>query len=117
MWEWNYDVFSAVRFTMPFGFTAAVATTMAVGTLAATAAVTTGLAAFSFLGTTETKLGAMAGVSGVAATLAFGVRTGGNGALDNVALDNILRVVEDGCQSGAYEEGEGCQSGKMHDEG
>jgi hypothetical protein len=87
---------------------AAVATAMAVGALAATAAVFVVGAAFAVLGAAETELRAVARVSGFAAAFAMGVRAGGDGALDDVALGDVLRNADDGGQRGAHEEGEGC---------
>jgi hypothetical protein len=82
---------------------AAVATTMAVGTLTATAAVLFRRAAFAILGAAETEFRAVAGVSGFAAAFATGVGTGGDGALDDVLWD-----ADDGGQRGAHEKGKGC---------
>jgi hypothetical protein len=50
-------------------------------------------------------------VSDFATAGALGVRSGVDGALDDVL------VVEDGGQRGAHEEGKGCKCGEMHDEG
>jgi hypothetical protein len=82
---------------------AAVATTMAVGTLTATATVFIRGAAFAVLGAAETELRAVAGGSGFAAACASGVGSGGDGALDDVLGD-----ADDGGQRGAHEEGKGC---------
>jgi hypothetical protein len=90
---------------------AALATAMAVGALTSTATVAAGRAALSVLGTAKTKLRAVAGVSDFATAGALGVRSGVDGALDDVL------VVEDGGQRGAHEEGKGCKCGEMHDEG